>query len=159
VRCLVGHAGARLWLSLTLLVLIGLLEGSGLLLLPSLLKLLGLGEVSGAGGIGQAAASVLRSGRIPFTLAAVPALLVAVMGGWQALLSSRAQRFPVRRSLEGEGGSLRWANERGLKHRATCRCIVANWLATKEHRPSPRLWPGRQGTQRKSLVISVISCG
>jgi ATP-binding cassette subfamily C protein len=85
VRCLVGHAGARLWLSLTLLVLIGLLEGGGLLLLPSLLKLLGLGEVSGAGGIGQAAASVLRSGRIPFTLAAVLALLVAVMTG-QALL-------------------------------------------------------------------------
>jgi len=41
-----------LWLSLALLSLIGLLEGGGLLLLASLLKLLGLGEISGVAGIG-----------------------------------------------------------------------------------------------------------
>ena len=79
LRCLAKHAGARLWLSLALLISVGLLEGSGLLLLLPLLQLIGLGEVSGAGGIGQAAASVLRSTHIPFTLAGVLAIFLAVM--------------------------------------------------------------------------------
>ena len=57
VHCLAKHAGARLWISLALLISVGFLEGSGLLLLLPLLQLIGLGEVSGAGGIGQAAAS------------------------------------------------------------------------------------------------------
>jgi ATP-binding cassette subfamily C protein len=79
VHCLAKHAGARLWLSLTLLIGVGLLEGSGLLLLLPLLQLIGLGEVSGAGGIGQAAASVLRRTHIPLTLAGVLAVFVAIM--------------------------------------------------------------------------------
>src|SRR5664280_3677755 len=79
VHCLAKHAGGRLWLSLTLLIGVGLLEGSGLLLLLPLLQLIGLGEVSGAGGIGQAAASVLRRTHIPLTLAGVLAVFVAIM--------------------------------------------------------------------------------
>ena len=79
VRCLLRHAGGRLWLSLALLSLIGLLEGGGLLLLPSLLKLLGLGEISGVAGIGQAATAVLQSGHLPVTLGTVLAGLVVVL--------------------------------------------------------------------------------
>jgi ATP-binding cassette subfamily C protein len=79
VHCLAKHAGARLWISLALLISVGFLEGSGLLLLLPLLQLIGLGEVSGAGGIGQAAAAVLRSTHLPLTLAGVLAVFVAVM--------------------------------------------------------------------------------
>jgi ATP-binding cassette subfamily C protein len=79
VHCLAKHAGARLWISLTLLVSVGFLEGSGLLLLLPLLQLIGLGEVSGAGGIGQAVASVLHRTHLPFTLAGVLAVFLAVM--------------------------------------------------------------------------------
>ena len=78
VRSLVRYAGRRLWLSLALLVVIGVLEGGSLLLLPPLLKLLGLGEVSG-GGVARAAAVFLRGGHVPLTLAVVLAGLLAVI--------------------------------------------------------------------------------
>ena len=79
LQCLAKNAGARLWISLALLVGVGLLEGGGLLLLLPLLQLIGLGGVSGASGIGSAAAAVLRGAHLPATLAGVLAIFVAVM--------------------------------------------------------------------------------
>ena len=78
VSCLAKHAGARLWLALALMVSVGLLEGSGLLLLLPLLQLIGLGDVSGAGAVGRAASSALRMAHLPLTLPVVLALFVGV---------------------------------------------------------------------------------
>ncbi len=79
VCSLAAHAGRRLWLSLALLALVGLLEGGGLLLLLPLLNLLGLGPVTGGAGIGGAAAAVLQRGHLPVTLTTVLIGLVAVI--------------------------------------------------------------------------------
>jgi ATP-binding cassette subfamily C protein len=79
LRCLARHAGARLWISLALLVVVGLLEGSGLILLVPLLQLIGLGDASGTGAIGHAVVAALQGAHIPLTLAGVLAVFVAVM--------------------------------------------------------------------------------
>ena len=56
LACVIEHAGGRLWLSLGLMVVVGLLEGAALLILPAMLQLIGLGNVAGLGGVGRAAA-------------------------------------------------------------------------------------------------------
>ncbi len=59
-RCLLAQAGARIWLAVGLLVAIGLLEGSGLLVLVPLLRAVGLGPVEGGVGFMGSIDAVLR---------------------------------------------------------------------------------------------------
>jgi len=80
LRCLITHSGGRLWLSLGLTTVVGLLEGSALLILPVLLPLVGVGNPAGLGGVGRLAASLFRMGHIPLTLPWALAVFVAAMG-------------------------------------------------------------------------------
>ena len=67
-RCFKRQTGARLWLAVTLLIAIGLLEGSGLLLLVPLLHVIGLGRDGQLGGLSGSVADVLRGKALAFVL-------------------------------------------------------------------------------------------
>jgi ATP-binding cassette, subfamily C, bacterial len=79
LRCLARHAGGRLWLSLGLMTVVGLLEGCALLILPVVLPLVGLGDAAGLGRVGRMAASLFRAGHVPLTLSWALAAFVAAM--------------------------------------------------------------------------------
>jgi ATP-binding cassette, subfamily C, bacterial len=85
LRCLAAHAGARLWLALALMVGMGLLEGSGLLMLLPLLQSIGLESAPDGSGLGRMAVSILHAGHVPFTLPAVLAVFFVVMSAQAAL--------------------------------------------------------------------------
>lgn len=66
------HAGTRLWVAVGLLVLIGLIEGSGLLMLVPLLHTLGLGQAGEMRGLASSVVDLLRdfgaTGSLPVIL-------------------------------------------------------------------------------------------
>lgn len=84
-RDFAGQAGARLWLAVAVLVLIGVLEGSGLLLLVPLLSALGLGSAGQVGGFAGSAAALLPRDGAPSTLALILAFFVTVKAGQAGL--------------------------------------------------------------------------
>jgi len=81
IRCFLQHARYKAAAALAMMVLLGLLEGSGLLLLLPLLSLLGLGEGHANNLAASAIPALLRSLRIPFTLPIVLGLFVLFMSG------------------------------------------------------------------------------
>jgi len=85
LQCLARHAGARLWVSLAAMVAMGLLEGSGLLLLLPLLQAMGLAAAPHAGVTGRMAVSLLGAAHVPLTLLAVLGIFVAVMSAQAGL--------------------------------------------------------------------------
>ena len=97
LRCLATHAGARLWLALALMVGMGLLEGSGLLMLLPLLQSIGLESAPNVSGLGRMAASILSAGHVPLALPAVLAVFIAVMSAqvvlraYSAVLNARIE--------------------------------------------------------------------
>jgi ATP-binding cassette subfamily C protein len=90
MRCLAAQGGARLWLALTLLVAMGLLEGSGLVMLVPLLESIGLGRTADLGRMGNLALSALHACHVPPTLPWVLAIFVTVMSAqaWLRAYSS-----------------------------------------------------------------------
>jgi hypothetical protein len=68
IRCFLQHARYKAGAALAMMVLLGLLEGSGLLLLLPLLSLLGLGEGHPSNLAASAIPALLRFLGMPFTL-------------------------------------------------------------------------------------------
>ena len=52
LACLIEQAGGRLWLSVAVMVVLGLMEGIALLILPAMLQLVGAAALPGLGGVG-----------------------------------------------------------------------------------------------------------
>lgn len=75
-RSFANHAGAKLWVAVALLIVVGLLEGSGLLMLVPLLHALGLGGTGELRGAARSLATVLTASGT--SLPAVLALFVAI---------------------------------------------------------------------------------
>jgi ATP-binding cassette, subfamily C, bacterial len=81
IRCFLQYARYKAAAALAMMVLLGLLEGSGLLLLLPLLTLLGLGDGHPDNFVATAIPTLLRAFRIPFTLPIVLGLFVLFMSG------------------------------------------------------------------------------
>lgn len=79
IRCFLQHARYKAAAALAMMVLLGLLEGSGLLLLLPLLTLLGLGQGHPDNFVATAIPALLRVLGIPFTLPIVLGLFVLFM--------------------------------------------------------------------------------
>lgn len=79
IRYFLKHARYKAAAALAMMVLLGLLEGSGLLLLLPLLSLLGLGESQPSNLVASAIPALLRVLGIPFTLPIVLGLFVVFM--------------------------------------------------------------------------------
>ena len=96
-RTLALHGRGRLALALSLLVVLGLVEGSGLLVLLPLLTSIGLGRPSDAGGVQRFAILLLKMAHVPFVLPALLAVflgLVAIRAGlraWVDILNARIE--------------------------------------------------------------------
>ena len=79
IRCFLQYARYKAAAALAMMVLLGLLEGSGLLLLLPLLSLLGVGESQPSNLVASAIPTLLRVLGIPFTLPIVLGLFVLFM--------------------------------------------------------------------------------
>lgn len=78
-RCFAGQAGARLWLAVALLMLIGVLEGSGLLMLVPLLHAIGLDHGGQSSfGLPTSVAALFEKNRPGGTLPTLLAALVII---------------------------------------------------------------------------------
>ncbi len=77
IRCFLRYARYKAAAALAMMVLLGLLEGSGLLLLLPLLTLLGLGEGRPNNFVATAIPTLLRVFGLPFTLPIVLGLIKA----------------------------------------------------------------------------------
>ncbi len=93
-RALAHYAGARLWLTVLLLIGTGLLEGYGLLLLLPLLHTLGLGAALSAPGANWAVAT-LSAAHAPVTLSVILALFVGIKT-LQAILRAASNTLSLR---------------------------------------------------------------
>jgi len=81
IRCFLQYARYKAAAALAMMVLLGLLEGSGLLLLLPLLTLLGLGQGHPDNFVATAIPALVRVLGIPFTLPIVLGLFVLFMSG------------------------------------------------------------------------------
>src|SRR6266567_5292332 len=101
IRCFLKHARFKAAAALAMMVLVGLLEGSGLLVLLPLLTLLGLGESRPHNLVASAIPALLRVLGIPFTLPIVLGLFVLFMTGqlwlrhWLAVFVARMENMFV----------------------------------------------------------------
>lgn len=84
-RSFSAFAGGRLWLAVAMLILIGLLEGSGIAMLLPLLHVLGLGGAGQNHGFAATALSILRSGSGTSALLRVLVIMVAIKSAQSAL--------------------------------------------------------------------------
>ena len=125
-RCLVARSGGRLWLSLGLTTVVGLLEGSALLMLPVLLPLVGVGYPAGLGGVGRMAAALFRMGHIPLTLPWALAAFVAAMA---------AQAW-LRVALDGLNTRIEADFTCSLRERLYRSMVEADWLFFTRQRSS-----------------------
>jgi ATP-binding cassette, subfamily C, bacterial len=126
LRCLIACAGRRLWLSLALTTVVGLLEGSALLMLPVLLPLVGVGSPAGVSGVGRLAASLFRLGHIPLTLPWALAAFVAAMA---------AQAW-LRVTLDGLNTRIEADFTCSLRERLYQAMVEADWLFFTRQRSS-----------------------
>ena len=81
IRCFLQHARYKAGAALAVMVLLGLLEGSGLLILLPLLTLLGLGQGHPDNFVATAIPALLRVLGMPFTLPVVLGLFVLFTAG------------------------------------------------------------------------------
>jgi ATP-binding cassette subfamily C protein len=126
LRCFAAQGGARLWLALALLVAMGLLEGSGLVMLVPLLESIGLGRTADLGRMGSLALSALHACHVPPTLPWVLAIFATVMSV-QAWL--RAYSSVVNTRLETSFTCF-------LRERLYRDMILADWLFFTRQRSS-----------------------
>ncbi len=123
-RCLSQHAGARLWWAIALLLVIGAMEGTGLLLLVPLLQSLGLGGRAEPGVVTGSISALLQGAgdSLPVMLAAMVAIKTA-----KAVL--RAVSGTLNLKIETDFICL-------LRDRFYRAVIQANWLFLTRQRSS-----------------------
>lgn len=92
-RSFAQHTGLRLWFAVALLVLIGVLEGSGVLMLVPLIHALGLGGGRANGGLTALLQQATGSPALPLILAIVVAIKAAQAGlrAWSGNLNLRIE--------------------------------------------------------------------
>lgn len=125
-RCFAGQAGARLWLAVTLLMLIGVLEGSGLLMLVPLLHAIGLDHGGQSFGLPNSVAALLEKNRLGGALPTLLATLVTIKAA-QACL--RAWSGTLNLKIETDFVCF-------LRDRFYRAMIQANWLYLTRQRNS-----------------------
>lgn len=125
-RCFAAQGGARLWLALALMIAVGLLEGSGLVMLVPVLESIGLGRSADLGRIGNLALSVLRNSHVSLTLPWVLAVFVAIMA---AQVWLRAYSSVVNSRIETSFTCF-------LRERLYRAMILADWLFFTRQRSS-----------------------
>jgi ATP-binding cassette subfamily C protein len=93
-----GYAGGQAWIALLVMVLLGLSEGVGLIMLLPLLQLIGLGGAPGADRISWLVQDFFRMTGLPLTLPALLGLYIAILGG-HALATRYQEGLNARMSL------------------------------------------------------------
>ena len=125
-RTFARHAGPRLWLAVSVLILIGVLEGSGLLMLVPLLHALGLSSSGQIGGIAGSVGALLRNPGASSTLPLVLAIFVAIKAAQAAL---RAWSGTLNLKIETDFVCF-------LRDRFYRAMVRANWLFITRQRSS-----------------------
>ena len=153
-RTLVREIGPRLWFAVALLILIGLLEGSGLLMLVPLLHALGLG---GGGAVQGLAGSAVRLFRGPGSISALAATLAIFVAIKVAQAALRAWSGTLNLKIETEFVCF-------LRDRFYRAMMQANWLFLMRTRSSDLTqallveipWSGA-ATQQLLTLLSVAA--
>src|ERR1700678_810244 len=126
LRCLMRHAGPRLWIAVGFLIVTGALESVRLVLLFPLLSLAGVGRSDVLSRVGEWSAEALRRAHLPATLPVVLSIFVAVTIG-QAALRAYANSLSLRIEADFTGF---------LRERFYRAMIRANWLFLSRQRAS-----------------------
>ena len=79
IKTLFQYAGIRAWISLGLMVLLGLTQGVGLLMLIPFLRLIGLGGGEGPGGLATHIGRVFEGVGLPLTMSSILCVYVGIV--------------------------------------------------------------------------------
>ena len=126
LRCFLNHAGNRVGLSVVLTVVVGTLEGGGLLVLLPVLELIGAGGSAASGGLSARITDVWRSLGLPLTLSVALGVFTAFM----------AAQIALRRGLELLNARLETAFTSHLREQLYAAMIRADWLFFTRQRGS-----------------------
>ncbi len=85
IRTLFAYAGARVWISLGLMVFLGLTQGVGLVMIIPFLGLIGLGTGGNGGGIAAAVGHVFEWTGIPLTLPCILGIYVGIVAAYSVV--------------------------------------------------------------------------
>jgi len=126
LRCFLNHAGNRVGLSVALTVVVGALEGGGLLVLLPVLELIGAGGPAATGGLAAGLAGAWRGLGLPLTLPVALGVFTAFM----------AAQIALRRGLELLNARLETAFTSHLREQLYAAMIRADWLFFTRQRGS-----------------------
>lgn len=126
LRCFLNHAGNRVGLSVALTVVVGVLEGGGLLVLLPVLELMGAGSPQTAGGLAGKIAGAWQAAGLPLTLPVALLVFVALM----------AAQVALRHFLELLNARLETAFTSHLREQLYAAMIRADWLFFTRQRGS-----------------------
>jgi len=125
-RRFAGFAGPRLWVAVALLIVIGALEGTGLLMLVPLLHTLGLAQGGGSPGVYRSITSLLQHHDSAFALPLILAVFIAIKAAQAGL---RAWSNTLNLRLETDFVCF-------LRDRFYRAMIQAGWLSLTRQRSS-----------------------
>lgn len=126
LRCFLNHAGKRVALSVALTIVVGLLEGAGLLVLLPVLQLIGAGGPEAGGGLATGIAGAWQTVGLPMTLPTVLAVFIAFTAGQIAL----------RHSLDTLNTRLETSFTSRLREELYAAMVRAEWLFFTRQRAS-----------------------
>jgi ATP-binding cassette subfamily C protein len=126
LRCFLNHAGKRVALSVALTIVVGLLEGAGILVLLPVLQLIGAGGPEVGGGLAKGIVGTWQSIGLPMTLPTVLGVFIAFTAGQIAL----------RHSLDTLNTRLETSFTSRLREELYAAMVRAEWLFFTRQRSS-----------------------
>ena len=126
LRCFLNHAGNRVGLSVALTVVVGVLEGAGLVVLLPVLELIGAGGPRATSGLATGLAGVWQAVGLPLTLPVALGIFIAFM----------AAQIALRHSLEILNARLETSFTSRLREELYAAMVRADWLFFTRQRAS-----------------------
>lgn len=126
LRCFLNHAGNRVGLSVALTVVVGVLEGAGLVVLLPVLELIGAGGPRASSGLATGLAGVWQATGLPLTLPVALGIFIAFM----------AAQIALRHSLEMLNARLETSFTSRLREELYAAMVRADWLFFTRQRAS-----------------------
>ena len=118
LRSFLQHAGSRVGLSVALTVMVGALEGGGLLVLLPVLELIGAGGAAATGGLASGIAGAWRGLGLPMTLPVALGVFIALM----------TAQIVLRHGLDLLNARLETAFTSHLREQLYAAMVRADWL-------------------------------
>ncbi|MBI5800772.1 MAG: ABC transporter ATP-binding protein [Verrucomicrobia bacterium] len=126
LRCFLNHAGNRVGLSVVLTVVVGVLEGAGLVVLLPVLELIGTGGPRASSGLATGLADVWQAVGLPLTLPVALVIFIAFM----------AAQIALRHTLDLLNAGIETAFTSRLREELYAAMVRADWLFFTRQRAS-----------------------